>query len=424
MFMKKGSKLKLLGLTLAGIGAVMSSEAMASDVIVKTDGGLKVYDADGDFWFKLNGRLHLDQTFFDGSNDDRCSDGFCYPSGSNIRRARLAVKGGFEREWAYKLQTEFAEGTARIVEAFLAFTGYQNSTLAAGQFTQPQGMENWSSNNWFTFLEPALPTAALTPGLGLGLYADWHSDMVTLTGTLVHPKDQNDPLNGSYNPVAATQFIGVPFTNSSDTVAATGRVTFSPIHTEDTVWHFGASLHWQDLHHNFGGFATLPEASGRDGATSLLATGLISDTNDFWTWALEAAGKWGPFSVQAEYMNTNLDRGDSSDLDFDGYYIQAAYTLTGEGRDYDFISGTFGPVKPKSPCGAWEIAARYSFVDLSDEDIDPAEDAMYAGSEHNFTVGLNWYVNNNLRFMANYVYADLPNDRNLDIFGLRAQVVW
>ncbi len=56
----------------------------------------------------------------------------------------------------------------------------------------------------------------------------------------------------------------------------------------------------------------------------------------------------------------------------------------------------------RSKWGAWEVAARLSYLDLNDGPIR-------GGEELNFTVGLNWYLRSNLRVMVNYVRANLKD---------------
>ncbi len=70
--------------------------------------------------------------------------------------------------------------------------------------------------------------------------------------------------------------------------------------------------------------------------------------------------------------------------------------------------------------GAWEVGLRYSHIDLNDEGIS-------GGEEDNITVGLNWYLNPNVRMMFNYVNADLEDragipDGDADIFQTRFQI--
>jgi len=110
--------------------------------------------------------------------------------------------------------------------------------------------------------------------------------------------------------------------------------------------------------------------------------------------SLEAAWINGPISLQGEYITANADRTDGSeDVDLDGYYVQAIYFLNGEHRNYKTSEAAFSRVKPKENfsyggLGAWEIAARYSELDLNDQDIT-------GGELRNITGGLNWYLNPN-----------------------------
>ena len=91
------------------------------------------------------------------------------------------------------------------------------------------------------------------------------------------------------------------------------------------------------------------------------------------------------------------------DLEMDGFYLQAAYTLTGETRGYKGGSGAFAAIKPKNEGGAWEVVARYE-----DADIDIPGRSLSADLER-MVLGVNWYVNKNVKFMLNYVDSEVDD---------------
>lgn len=153
----------------------------------------------------------------------------------------------------------------------------------------------------------------------------------------------------------------------------------------------------------------------------LVDTGEIIGVDDLLTFGLEAAGVIGPWHVQAEYMTSEIRRGAGDDPRFDGWYVETGYLLTGESRPYDASLGKFERIKPMHTAGAWQIAARYSTLDLVDAGIE-------GGTQDNITVGLNWYPNYNFRLTANYIkvihherqgVSDEPS-----VFQIRAQVAF
>ncbi len=137
----------------------------------------------------------------------------------------------------------------------------------------------------------------------------------------------------------------------------------------------------------------------------LVDTGNITGIDDYAFEGFELAGVLGPVFVQSEYLLTQVNRtGVNPDLSFDGAYVEAAYSLTGESHPYK--AGAFSRIKPKKAFdlsnggwGAWELTARYSTLDLTDG-------AFKGGQQDNYAFGVNWYINDYLRFLANYVTYD------------------
>jgi phosphate-selective porin OprO/OprP len=118
----------------------------------------------------------------------------------------------------------------------------------------------------------------------------------------------------------------------------------------------------------------------------------------------------GSISLQGEYFHAFTGGSEVGNPKFWGGYLQVSYFLTGEHRIYDTANGIFLRIKPKQNFhplrggwGAWEVAARLSYLDLNNRgDIK-------GGQETNLTLGLNWYLNPNIRFMFNYIRAHVED---------------
>jgi phosphate-selective porin OprO/OprP len=212
----------------------------------------------------------------------------------------------------------------------------------------------------------------------------------------------------------------------------TARVTWLPWHEQKgkRLLHLGASYSFRAKSNTSSRFRARPEfhAAGEGGNAGIrfIDSGSFS-ADDEHRFGGELALVHGPFSLQAELLSASADVADAA-IDsacFCGWYVQASYFLTGERRPYKTSSGTFSRVKPKKSCGmdggwgAWEIAARYSHLDVEDG-ISGAN----GGEEHNVTVGLNWYLNPNVRLMWNYIRACVDRSHcseAADIFAMRMQ---
>jgi phosphate-selective porin OprO/OprP len=128
----------------------------------------------------------------------------------------------------------------------------------------------------------------------------------------------------------------------------------------------------------------------------------------------------GPLTVQAEYaaqffLDATPTPGQNiGTVFYHGGYVEALYFLTGEHQDYVRREGVFGRVVPRndlhwkkddgfSGCGAWQVGVRFSYIDLDDKTIQ-------GGRLYDWTAGLNWYLNPNMKVQFNYIaeHRDTP----------------
>ncbi|MDR3110112.1 MAG: hypothetical protein LBU65_10575 [Planctomycetaceae bacterium] len=159
------------------------------------------------------------------------------------------------------------------------------------------------------------------------------------------------------------------------------------------------------------------------------------DTGNYQKFGLEFAKQNGPFTLQAEaffnvYENAKTWSGDTEAAGVDlvrhgrtvsGGYIMARYFLTGDFRKFNANNATWGAASLnhnldlRKICdrnyvywtGAWELAARWSYVDLTDL-WNVGNSSVTCGDINTLTVGLNWYWSPQARWMFDYSHI-MPN---------------
>ncbi|MFH1877329.1 MAG: porin, partial [Candidatus Omnitrophota bacterium] len=107
-----------------------------------------------------------------------------------------------------------------------------------------------------------------------------------------------------------------------------------------------------------------------------------------------------------------------------GAYGYVSYFLTGEHRNFDKSRAEFESIKPINnfsindrTWGAWELAARYSHIDLNSKSVN-----INGGILNDVTCGVNWYLNPVMRIMFNYVHTNLNGKGYADGVQTRFQV--
>lgn len=368
---------------------VLSSAVCAQEF--DFEDGLDFRSEDGNFRLEFGGRLHLDAAYFDDDNTE-------LNDSSEVRRARLGAALTLFRDFELDYTYEFT-GNGRVLDASLTYTGFDPWELRIGQFRESFSLDELTSSNYITFMERALPNEFVR-GYNSGIALYTHGENWSAAGGLFGDRIVKDV-----------------FGSGDEDRSITGRLTFAPLHEETRVAHFGLSASAREVDDgNRVRFATDPESS--IAVENLVSTGPINNVDKFYVGGIEAASVNGPLSLQGEYIFTRLDRENGrSDVDFNGWYVFASWFLTGESRNYRVSRGSFGRVNPKRGTGAFELALRYSTLDLNDGPVT-------GGRETNTTLGLNWYFRRNFRLMANYIHVvtdDEGGDEDVNILQFRAQ---
>lgn len=364
---------------------------------------------------KIGGKINYDLGFINA--DDELQEDFPDFDGfhNDFRRLNVSFFGDAWDMVEFKLEIDFAN-VKDIKDQWIRFTkGTILPHFTFGHIKEPFSLDMLTSSNYLTFMEPTLPTKAFTPyrNFGITAHGAWKEEKVTWAGGVF--------LNtGSYSDVGDAS-DELSDANGYDLA---GRITGLPIFRNEgrDMVHLGLSYLYRirndDVDDPTTEFRTRPESRLTD--DRLVDTSLISDRGQHLI-SLEAAWMSGPVSIQGEYFHDLVDS--ESTLNFNGWYIQGSWFLTGEAREYRTSAGVFAGISPQkefclgeSGWGALELAIRFSTVDLNDKYIR-------GGEEQNVTVGVNWYLRRKVRFMINYVNAHVEDRVDPFIDNGRADII-
>lgn len=405
---------------------------------------------DGRFKIELDGRIHFDLAAFDEGDDvvlDQAGNDVDLNSGTNFRRARLGVKGTIDKDWKYELIFDggdsSASGNVDIDVANIAYKGLDPVTFTAGKHKVPSSFEELTSSNDITFIERSLAAniGNTFSGKVMGISAKANGDF-WWAGTGVGFGAEDD--NADDEALSVHGRLALFWADKGMTLhgGINGAVLLEPLQDDST-----RNCRFRDR----------PEIRV-DGTRFIDARSQNRFSNtECYSWGVELAGSYGPFWAQAEYFqfgfdqsNNPADRTDLSvfgpDIDLSAFYIAAGIFLTGEDKRYSKSKAAWSSVKVDKPfslsnggMGAWELAARYSHADLNDEEntVDPVTGnfiGVAGGEQDNFTVALNWYVNNYIMFKLNYINVSTENRpavgaaavdfADFDAYGMRMQIKW
>ncbi|MBZ0254479.1 porin [bacterium] len=382
------------------------SEEDPSSIDWNWKNGLNFGTKDGNYKFKIGGRIHND--WYAGSIDD--GD---YPDGTRFRRLWISTNGTIYDDFYFRIQYDLSGGgLARFKDVYMGYTGLDFMNIRIGQFKEPFSMEELIASNYYTIMDQS-PLNALTPSreTGLMLYNEILDKRMTWAIGAFH--NSNDFGDGEEDDAEGGDWD------------VTGRITGLPWYEDGgrKLLHLavaGSHREWSDEPYRL-------RARGSFSRGDRLIDSGSFDADSINLANAELALVYGPASLLAEYTYADIDPtlGDSESAQ--AYYILASYFLTGENRPYK--NGVFTRVIPNNnfslsdgTWGAWELAARYSYLDASEIAVPGA----IGGELNDYAFGVNWYMNPNTRMMLNYIHSESEDsaigDQDADIIQARLQI--
>jgi len=377
--------------------------------------------------WKMSGRVHLDNwNFLDtdpGTNFLETGDVTDDPEDRwDFRRIRLEFSGNVPQNMLFRIQVDFNNpSSAEMKDVYLGFNNLpHNQTLLIGHQKRPIGMDHLNSSRHNVFAERPLAVETFNEDarrLGVCMYGYTDDEVINWRygGFILENISRDGRVRGDF-----------------DEFGLYGRLAASPWYDEISggrgYYHCaiagsanqtdGNGVFDVDQNANEARFRTRPLARSD---SRWWNTNRIPGAEGYQQLAYESVLNIGALQITSEYFGNWVQRDpllgfSGEDLFFHGGYIFASYFLTGEHIPLNRRAGVIDRVRPfenffvVDRCtggtgkgwGAWAVAFRYDYLDLSDSDIR-------GGQGHAGTIGLNWYWTAYSKLQTNYVFGEISN---------------
>ena len=385
--------------------------------------------ADGQYSIGLTGDIQFDTAAYLNFNHRSSAVGPQELSdGVNARRARIGITGTAFGSWGYAFVYDAGNSSDQtpkgIETAQIVYGGLRGAAFEIGYSNTYFTLDQATGSNDTLFLERATPSNIATnfnagdarANAGARFFGDRYWIGGYLTG----------PASGDSHTLTGERF------------GAFERAAFQVLKGSNYSLHLGVGVDELFRAPNTGNgtadalsLSDQPEL--RVDPTSFASTGTLGTLANPVTGGrvidVETAATFGPLFWQGEYYRYQVGRQGLRDANFDGAYGQVSWTMTGESRVYNPQAGSYFRIVPRHPFslaqgdwGAWEIAARMSYIDLnsnfvSGRALSTNPSAVDGGLQRSYSLGLNWYPNDIVRFLLDYNHLDYDKANGTAVKG-------
>lgn len=456
---------------LARKGEVAEEDATAAKkttpVVKASASGFGLESADGKNSIKLGGLVQYDyRSFSKGANDVRnrsdaragsldATTGFHDANDTWLaRRLRPNIQGTLFGKYDFRFQEEFAGGSASVVDAYIDARFDPAFKVRIGKYKPFVGLERLQGGADIKFIERSYVSNNILPNRdqGISIYGDVLGDKlnyaVGFNNGVVDGGNASTASAFNDNKEVTARIFATPFKDDINALSGLG-FGIAATYTDSTA----------EKNLNF------TDTSAADGTRNGLPSYVTNSQNTFFRYspAAVADGKRlriapqayyynGPFGLLAEYARVSQDVSLASGgspaagagsattgalstaqstilpksnktLNNDAWQIAATYLLTGEDSSFKSIKPKNDFDLDKGGWGAWELALRYSELNIDSNTFTDAngllaaqtsadaiptlaqsfsDPTLSASKAKTWTAGVNWYLNSNAKIVLNY----------------------
>lgn len=384
-------------------------------VVASEKDGIGLKSSDGNFSIKLHGLLQADYRDTYNGNTTATTDGWL------IRRARPWIEGTLFGWVDYRLTPEFSTTTSKVATVSSGTTVNGSTTLGtpevidayfdakfqpwlklrAGKFKPFVGLARLQSDTDGKFLEQSLVSNLLPQrDVGASLFGDFYdgklSYAVGFSNGVIDGGDQSVALSSTNDKEFTARVFAQPFKGDGSMLAGLGfGLAGTSVDERGSTTNAQLPSYKAFSQNSFFSYNTAALADGRR-----------------YRYSPQAYYYYGPFGLMAEYAREDQEATISTHhqtLTHEAWETTFSWLITGEDASY-------GGVTPKHPFnpngggwGAWELVARFSGMSLDRDTftgktagVQFADITKSARAADAWGVGLNWYLNNYMRFALDY----------------------
>lgn len=311
---------------------------------------------------QLGGQLMVDYDHFDANFVDVAN---AANSHLELRRVRLALASQLSKSLSANYSVELTQDLD-VKAAFIKYTGWDIANITIGRQKEGFGFERLMGARNFIMIERAMATTVISPGLSYGVnFAGSRGELSWQLGYF----QKNDADNGE---------------------SVTGRLAWTPWHTDNGLIHVGIASSQRRMHGDTYSINRKVEVGSADPIikSRKIVADSVSQTGFEFMWQNNG------FLNITEWQTSTVSAVDGSEYLYQGGYSLMAYSLSGKNRKFE--EGILGGIDSSH----WEVTMRYSQMALVEEN----------DQVNTISIGLNYVVKNDLKFMVNFIKARISED--------------